>query len=142
VAQTDPEAAIRAIENLSLPDDKSTLDSLAQLWATRDISAATTWALARPAGETRDSVVDRVGYVMAEKNPLEAANLVAKNITPGETQTEAAISILHRWALQDWSSARDWAHRFPEGPLRERAEREIAGIKFYNEALTAAPKVQ
>lgn len=135
MAQSDPEAAIRTIENLALTDYKTSLDSMAQLWAARDISAATAWAQGRPEGEQRDGLLSRVAYVMAEQNPREAAALVVNGIAPGEIQTEAAVSIVHRWALQDWNSAREWVNAFPQGPLRDRAQHEIAGVKAYADAI-------
>ena len=135
IAQSDPEAAIRTIENLALTDYKTSLDSMAQLWAARDISAATAWAQGRPEGEQRDGLLSRVAYVMAEQNPREAAALVVNGIAPGEIQTEAAVSIVHRWALQDWNSAREWVNAFPQGPLRDRAQHEIAGVKAYADAI-------
>jgi hypothetical protein len=142
LGQVDPEAAIRTMEDLSVPDDASTLDNLAQLWAGKDMTAATEWALARPAGESRDRLLSRMAFVMAERSPREAATLVVESIPPGETQTEAAISIVHRWALQDWNAAKEWVDLFPEGPLRERAQHEIAGIKEYTEALKQARTTQ
>jgi hypothetical protein len=123
---------------LRVPDDEGTLDTLAHLWASKDIAAATKWALARPAGEERDNLLARVAYVLAEKNPREAATMVVNNLAPGDAQIEAAISIVHQWALQDWNAAKEWVDTFPEGPLRDRAQNEVAGIKEYKEALKEA----
>jgi hypothetical protein len=140
MAQANPEAAIHALEKLGMSHDKSTLDNLAQLWATRDISAAAAWALARPGGDARDSLVARVAFVMSETNPSEAANLVVNSVPAGELQSEAAISIVHRWALRDWKAAQEWVDRFPQGPLRQRAQAEIAGSKDYRDGIKAAAK--
>jgi hypothetical protein len=131
IAQSDPEAAIRTMENLELTDYTTSLENMVQLWAGKDTLAASAWALARPEGEQRDNLLARVAYVMAEQNPIEAAKLVVNSIAPGEVQTEATISIVHRWAAQDWNSARAWVDIFPEGPLRERAWTELAGIKAH-----------
>jgi hypothetical protein len=134
MAQTDPEGAIRTMESLELTDYQSSLENMVQLWADKEISAAGAWALARPEGEQRDNLLARVAYVMAEQSPIEAAKLVVNSIAPGEVQMEATISIVHRWAAQDWNSARAWVDIFPEGPLRERARTELAGVKTYVEA--------
>ena len=134
IAQHDPQAAIQTMESVQLTDYKDALENMMQLWAAKDTSAAVDWALARPEGEQRDGLLARVAYVMAEQNPTEAANLVVKNIHPGEIQNEAAISILHRWAARDWNSAHAWVNIFPEGPLRDRAQKELAGIQTYVEA--------
>jgi hypothetical protein len=135
IGQTNPAAAIQTIENLRLPEDRSTLENLVQMWAVQDISAATDWTLARPAGDERDNFLARLAYVMAEKSPREAADLVVKTIAPGDAQVEAAISIVHQWALRDWDSAREWVDRFPKGILRDRAHAEMAGAKKYRDSL-------
>ena len=134
IAQSDPEAAIRTMENLELTDYTTSLENMVQLWAGKDTSAASAWAMARPEGEQRDNLLARVAYVIAEQSPIEAAKLVVNSIAPGEVQMEATISIVHRWAAQDWNSARAWVDIFPEGPLRERARTELAGVKAYVEA--------
>ena len=136
LAQSSPEAAIQTIESLELTDCQTSLENMVQLWAGKDVSAATAWALARPEGEQRDSLVARVAYVTAEHNPVEAAKLVVNNIASGESQIEATISILHRWAAQDWNAARQWVDIFPDGPLRQRAYNELAGVKAYADAQT------
>jgi hypothetical protein len=41
-------------------------------------------------------------------------------MAPGERQTEAAISVLHQWALRDLNAATAWTFTFPEGALRQR----------------------
>ena len=134
MAQANPEAGVLTLEKLELPDDQSTLANLAQSWAEKDQSAARAWALGKPEGEQRDRLLARVAYAGAAENPVEAARLVVSDIAPGDVQTEAAMSIVHRWALQDWASAEQWVKVFPEGPLRERAQQELAGIQAYAEA--------
>jgi hypothetical protein len=140
MAQVNPEAAIQAMEKLGLSNDKSTLDNLVQLWAAKDISAATAWAVARAGGDARDSLIARVAYVLSETNPRQAAKMVVNNVPAGEIQSEAAISIVHRWALQDWNAAKAWVDLFPPGALRDRAENEIAGMKDYLNGVKAAAK--
>lgn len=39
------------------------------------------------------------------------------------------MSVLQQWAIRDPAAARAWVARFPEGPLRTRAEEELAGIR-------------
>jgi hypothetical protein len=129
IAQSNPAAAIDAMERFGVLDDRSSIENFAQLWSINDISAATAWASAKPPGEPRDRLLARIAIVRADTEPSEAAEFLVKNVNPGEAQTEAAISILHRWALRDWDSARQWMDKFPEGPLRERAQNEITGIK-------------
>jgi hypothetical protein len=127
MAQTDPRAGAAVLDEANAPYDEEARANLAQVWAGSDITGATEWALRNPEGAARDGAVARVAFVMAAANPREAVNLVAGRMAPGEKQTEAAISILHQWARQDSAAAREWVERFPSGPLRERAERELSG---------------
>ena len=129
ISQVDPAAAIHTMESLNIPNDRSVLENIVQSWTAEDATAATEWALERPPGETRDNLLTRVAFVVSQDDPRQAADLIVKNIPPGASQSEAAISILHRWALQDWEGAKQWADQYPEGPLRERAQNEIAGVK-------------
>jgi hypothetical protein len=142
IGQVHPEAAIQAAEVLKVPHDHGTLDNLAQLWASKDLTAATRWALSRPPGESRDSLLARVAFVMAESSPREAANLLAKNVGPGEAQTEATLSVAHRWGLQDWNAAKQWVDQFPEGPLRDRVQKEMASIREHQAGIRKTQEVQ
>jgi hypothetical protein len=54
--------------------------------------------------------------------------LVVEKIPAGKAQTEAAIAVLHQWALSDLPAAGQWAARFPEGDLRSRAYSELGNI--------------
>ncbi len=131
IAQVNPALAIETMERFEIPDDRSTLENFAQLWADDDLVAATAWAAAKPPGESRDHLLARIATVRSKSDPREAVDFLVKNVMPGEAQTEAAISILHQWALRDWDSARQWMEKFPEGPLRERAQNEITGLKSW-----------
>jgi hypothetical protein len=128
VAQHDPGLATRQWQSHG-GGDESTLGNLAQSWASRDAAAATQWALELPGDGQRDRILSHVAFAVAASDPVAAATLVANDITPGETQSEAVISILHQWALRDAKAAREWVARFPEGPLRERALKELAGAQ-------------
>jgi hypothetical protein len=84
--------------------------------------------LSRAAGEQRDQLIARLAFVRSQTSPIEAATLVAERIPAGGAQTEAAIAVLHQWALRDLSAAGQWATRFPEGELRSRAFSELGSI--------------
>ena len=129
VAESDPAEAVKARSQF-VTDEKPNpgLEVLAQRWAEKDFSAALDWALSRAAGEQRDLFVARLAFVQSQTSPLEAATLVVEKIPAGRTQTEAAISVLHQWALSDMDAAGQWATRFPEGDLRSRAFSELGGI--------------
>ena len=43
-------------------------------------------------------------------------------------QTKAAMSALFQWAARDLAGAKAWTDCFPPGPLRERAQNELAAM--------------
>lgn len=61
--------------------------------------------------------------------------LVATQISQGPAQEEAAICVLHQWALQDINAAQTWAMNFPEDPLRNRAMNELSIIEHMQSGL-------
>lgn len=129
LAQTNPAAAVLLAENCldSATNDvvNNLLDNLAQTWAGQNVQDAYNWASAMPQGEERNRLLGRIAFVQANSNPQTAAQLVAEQMTPGEIQNEAAISVLHQWALQNASAALAWAQAFPAGDFRERAIKEV-----------------
>jgi hypothetical protein len=134
VAQANPALALEMAARYDLGGN-GTLENLAQLWAGQDLPSALDWARGQPAGEPRDQMVARVAFVQAQTDPVEAAKLIVNQMTPGEAQNEAALSVLHQWALRDPATAAAWADRFPESPLRQRAFQELSGIAAYQNQL-------
>jgi hypothetical protein len=137
IAQSDPALAVETLEKFDPAPDSRILEDLTQLWSAADSAAAADWVLSRPAGADRDRLLARVAYVIAESDPYSAAHLLIENSIPGEAQTEAAISILHCWALTDSTTATQWVELFPAGPLRDRAQSELTSLRRYTEALSA-----
>lgn len=136
IANTNPAEAVALAEKYALIKN-ATLANLAEQWARQDLHAVYTWVLAKPASAQRDELAARIGYVWSATEPAAAANFVLQEIPPGPVQTEAAISVLHQWALQDMDGASAWANQFPEGALRERALNEIEGVQRYHQAMVA-----
>jgi len=102
-----------------------------QHWAAIDLGAARDWIHQQPAGDRRDAFVARIIFVLSKQDPATAAHWVIDEIEPGPAQNESAISVLHQWALHDFSAAEIWVQSFPEGPLRERAISELKGVASY-----------
>ena len=82
----------------------------------------------KPPGEERDRLLGRVAFTRSKENPADAAKLVAEWISPGEVQNEAAVSVLHEWALRDPRAALAWAQLFSENNLRDRALTEVGNV--------------
>jgi len=126
----DPARAVALADKLHLTSH-GTLANLEQQWAQNDLPAAREWAVAKPAGDEKNELLERVAYVWASADPENAARFVVEKMSPGNAQTEAAISVLHQWALRDFNGARAWVELFPEGEIRERAVNELAGVREY-----------
>ena len=136
LAQTNAVAAVALAENSlgSGTNDvaQNLLGNLAQTWAGQDGRAASAWVIAKPRGEQRDRLLGRVTFVQSQTNPEEATRLVVEQMSPGAAQTEAAISVMHQWALRDANAAMKWAEAFPAGDLRERAINEVRNVSAYS----------
>jgi hypothetical protein len=124
VAESDPARAVSLAEGYS-GGCSNLLENLVHQWAEQNEPAARAYAMIKPPGEERDRLLSRVAFARSKENPIEAANLVTEWISPGEVQNEAAISVLHQWALRDPNAALAWAQSFPEETLRDRALKEV-----------------
>lgn len=80
-------------------------------------------------GELRDGLMSRVVQAGSKADPVTAGRIVAEDMSPGPQQDEAAISVLHQWALSDLESAAAWAGSLPSDDLQTRAMEEIAVIR-------------
>jgi len=127
VAESNPSEAVSLAESYS-GGCSNLLENLVHQWAERDDPAATAYAIQKPAGEERDRLLSRVAFTRSKENPLDAAMLVVEWISPGDVQNEAAISVLHQWALRDPKAALAWAQSFREESLRDRALTEMWNI--------------
>jgi hypothetical protein len=127
LAQIDPAQAVDLAER-SGAGCSNLLENMTMLWAQQDQRSAYEWAVTKPAGEERDRLLGRIAFVESKLDPKEAARLVAEEISPGNTQEEAAISVVYQWALQDRNAAKTWAQSFPPGSFRDRAVREVENV--------------
>ncbi len=129
LAETAPADAVQLAVTLQLEERPgAAVENLVMQWAMSDTAAAFEWAQNQPAGERREAALARVAFVMAESDPASAARLVAEELKSDAAQAEAAIMVLHRWALRDLEAAANWVRQFPEGAVRNRAVAELEGI--------------
>jgi hypothetical protein len=91
-----------------------------------DLPAATTWADSYPPGEVRDTLFLHVALAQSQTDPAQAARMVAEQISPGQIQEQAAISVLQKWAEQDMAGAVAWSEEFPAGDCSNRARDLLA----------------
>jgi hypothetical protein len=127
VAETDPARAAELAERYA-GGNSNLLENLVFQWSDRNEPEARAYALKKPAGEERDRLLARVALSRAKTEPAEAAKFVVAEMSPGETQNEAVMSVLHQWALREPYQALAWVQLFPESDLRSRALTEIENI--------------
>jgi hypothetical protein len=129
LAEADPAQAIQTAERVDLQEQKyGMVQNVAQQWAAQDFSAASAWILQQPAGAQRNQLLMQVVLVQSQINPESAAVLVAENIPPGPIQDEAALTVVVQWAKNDRDGAKAWVESFSSGPLRQRAENQLASL--------------
>lgn len=107
---------------------------LIQLLSDGDLRAAFEAADREAPGPMREEMFGRFSLRLAKSMPAEAAAIVEKDMAAGAERDEAAIAVIHQWALNDLVGAQAWAKTFTEGPLKTRAMKEIAGVTDYVEA--------
>jgi hypothetical protein len=130
IAQTDPERAVMLAEKFQLSND-AVLNNLAQQWAEKDLATAQSWITSQPSGDQHDALATGLAFTWSQTEPAGAAQFITQQITPGPAQNEAAMMVLHQWALTDLTAASAWARQFPDGSLRDRALNELLGIERY-----------
>jgi len=132
LAQTNPAAAVTLAEQCLGEGTNNAaqylLGNMAEQWAGQDMQAASAWALAKPAGEQRDLLLQHIAFAESKTDPYQAAQLVASQISPGQTQNEAAMSVLYQWTQEDAPAAMAWAESFPAGDFRDRAIKEVKNV--------------
>ena len=106
-------------------------EQILQILASRDPDAAIGWAEKLTDADTRQTAFARIALGHAEASPQEAARLVAEHLTSGPLQDETALAVLHKWILRDPGGAQAWVGIFPDGPLLETAESELAAAAAY-----------
>jgi len=126
IAETKPDQAVKLLQNH--PVQPALIENLIHQWALVDLNSAYQWAEAQSPGQLKDELLQRVAFVWAQRNPPESAQFVVDHISPGPTQTEAAVMVIHQWALKDSAAATTWANQFPQSMLRERVLDEISGV--------------
>lgn len=122
VAESNPAEAVELCEQYA-GSCSNLLENLVQQWSEHDENSARTYALSKPAGNERDRLLSRVAFVQSRSDPRSAAKLVVEEMSPGNLQDEAALSVLQQWKSQDPTGAVAWAKLFGND-LRERAINE------------------
>jgi hypothetical protein len=130
VAEEDPRRSVELAlaHGTDEGDDCGLLECLTMQWCEKESEAVLNWASEQPPGEWRERLLARASFVLSKSDPAAAAELVS-GLEPGIVQDEAAMAVLHQWALQDSAAALRWAEAFSEPTLRKRALAEISNLR-------------
>jgi hypothetical protein len=132
LAESDPKVAVEVVDRLFAGDHREVmLQAVGRLWAVQNLDDAMSWAKTHPHGESRDKLFLEMALVAAESVPEKGAQIAAEYISPGTTQTTAALSVLDRWAQGDFAASTAWANRFPESQARHQAMLRLGRVAFY-----------
>lgn len=126
IAKKDPILALDLAEK-----HRPLQEQILQILAARDSDAAIRWAKRLTDSNTRQTAFAKIAIGHAETSPQEAAHLVAEHLTSSPLQDETALAVLHKWILRDPAGAQAWVEIFPDGPLLEIAESELAAAAAY-----------
>lgn len=128
-AGSDAETALALASLLTNPAAQETSISHAYTqWAARDLDAASAWADQLPPGRLREHALAELALVVAERDGVAAASLVASSLTAEQDQISAAVGVVQRWAQKSPSQAADWVALFPEGDTMNNAAYELMSI--------------
>jgi hypothetical protein len=136
LAEKDPRQAVTLAlaHGADEDDDRGLLECLTMQWCEKECKSVVDWASEQPTGEWRERLLASASFVLSKSDPAAAAHIVS-GLESGTVQNEAAMAVLHQWALQDSSAALQWAEAFPESMLRERALTEIANLRNLADSL-------
>jgi hypothetical protein len=130
VAENSPRQAVSLAlaHDADQGNDGGLLECLTMQWCEKECATVVDWANEQPPGEWRDRLLASASFVLSKSDPAKAAHLVS-GLEPGTIQDEAAMAVLHQWALKDADAALRWADAFPASPLRDRALAEISNLR-------------
>jgi hypothetical protein len=136
IAETNPALAVELAAELD-PSQRSSglMENLVQRWADADLLTAAAWVELQPAGDDKESLLQQIGFVLSQTSPVDAAEFVTTQISPGPVQDEAVMTVVNQWGNKNLAAAASWVQTFSEGPLQERAVKELEGIENYQREL-------
>jgi hypothetical protein len=121
-AYTKPLLALELAMTLS---PGSSLDDIvtqaSRSWADKSPEDALLWVREISDTGLRERALSSVIVVLADSDPVSAANLAVDSLAPGKYQDQALLAIVQRWAAKDSNAASKWVAQFPEGELRDTA---------------------
>lgn len=139
LAETDPPRALEALREI--PADASERSPLIQHFAMRfaehDIDAAIQWAEALESPEEKSAALGKIALVIAETDPVKAANLISESGIAGRDFDVAVVQVIQRWAAISPPDAAAWVVLFDPGEARSAGLQSVLGTWAENDAQAA-----
>jgi len=120
--RTDPQTALTLAADLSLGQgSRNLVIHAAAQWAVADPAAAAAWAGQIEDVGLRDQVMSGIATEWSSRDPVAAATLALQSISAGQSQDNALVGIVQRWAETDPETVANWVLAFPAGSLQQSA---------------------
>ncbi len=118
--EIDPALAREAFLQLSAdhPQKILLIQQFAMRLAEQSPDEALAWADTLASEREIAAAKGQIALVLAESDPLRAANLLSESGIVGREFDVAVVQVLQRWAAKSAPDAAAWAISFPPGPAR------------------------
>lgn len=105
------------------------LERATREWAGQDPHAAVEWAKTLPEGTLRQRLIGGAVLEWSQTEPREAAALAIDTMEAGRPLENLIVGIVQRWVQTEPDEVSAWVADFPDGPLKDAAEANLAAIK-------------
>jgi hypothetical protein len=125
LASSEPREALDLLERRGAekrPDEARV--GVVASWAAWDFAAAQAWAEAQPPGPARDDITQRLVFLRAQTDPLEATKLASAMLDDETARRDAYASIVRLWVTREPEAARAWAAS-EDAETRRRVDIEL-----------------
>jgi hypothetical protein len=130
LAEADP---ARALESLrEIPGDARGRSPLIQHFAMRfaehDATAAIQWAGTLESPEEASAAIGKIALVIAETDPVKAANLISESAIAGRDFDVAVVEVIQQWAAISPPDAAAWVVLFDRSEARSAGLQSVLGL--------------
>jgi hypothetical protein len=125
LTELDPEAAaVWATERAVGPDRQQLLNSVAVVWASKNLTDVIAWARALPENDKRETLV-KIAYEAVATDVGQALKLASEGPN-GPARDELISHVAAEWATKNPEQIAVWAKEIPDPRLKEQVLSRIA----------------
>ena len=130
LVRNNPRHALELGLELSASESRDELlERATREWAGQDPHAAVEWAKTLPESTLRQRLIGGAVLEWSQTEPREAAALAIDTLDAGRPLENLIVGIVQRWVQTEPEEASAWVAEFPDGPLKDAAEANLAAIK-------------